>query len=262
MKYGYGVFPLRSRSKTKEKSMTKIVLAAVLLAGTAFATSANAATLLNLTGPAAAQTLGPQSTSAPCIICGTTQAHNPAGFGYNNFKATGGDSNYNLYSTTPTAELGNGVVGNPYTVQQLVNAGGSIFDVAIDVDTTSAKSETLQFFEVLINGVQQFVYNTPTNIANGINNQGNGYADWLLKTVNLSTFAATDTVLFHATWSGAVDGPESFFLTNFSGQNCVGCTPGPTSIPIPPALPLFVAGMIGIGWISRKRKGLNVKQAA
>jgi hypothetical protein len=238
--------------------MRKSFLAGIaFLAMGAFA-PLQAATLLNLTGPADAQTIGPQSTSAPCIICGTTQAHNPAGFGYNNFKATGGDGSYNLYSTTPTAELGDGVVGNPYTVQQLVNAGGSIFDVAIDVDTTSAKSETLQFFEVLINGVQQFVYNTPTNIANGINNQGNGYADWLLKTVNLSTFAATDTVLFHATWSGAVDGPESFFLTNFTGQNCVGCTPTPTAVPIPAALPLFMAGLIGVGWISRKRKTLNL----
>ena len=42
----------------------------------------------------------PQSISDPCIICATTQAHNPAGFGYNNFNSTGNDSSFNLFSST------------------------------------------------------------------------------------------------------------------------------------------------------------------
>ena len=55
--------------------------------------------------------VGPQSTSQPCIICGTTQAHNPAFFGYNNFQQSGNISSYNAYSTTPTAELPDGTPG-------------------------------------------------------------------------------------------------------------------------------------------------------
>jgi hypothetical protein len=233
--------------------MRKLLYAAVLLAGTALASNANAATALTLTG-ITDHSVGPQSTSQPCIICGTTQAHNPAFFGYNNFQQSGNISSYNAYSTTPTAELPDGTPGNPYTVQQIVNAGGSIFDVAIDVNTNSQRSETLQSFEVLVNGTPQYVYNGPTNIGS-IDNNGNGFADWLLSRIDLSRFNATDLVLFHAVWTGAVAGAESFFLTNFTGGTiCVGCTPTPTAVPLPPAVALFLSGLVGIGALKRFTK--------
>jgi hypothetical protein len=44
------------------------------------------------------QTIGPQSVSDPRIICATNQAHNPVGFGYNNFTETGNISSYNMFS--------------------------------------------------------------------------------------------------------------------------------------------------------------------
>lgn len=63
-----------------------------------------------------------------------------------------------------------------------------------------------------------------------------------------------------------------FVLDIFSGTNgrtgavdvSGGGTPFDiTPVPLPPALPLFIAGMIGLGWLGkRKRKGLNVQQAA
>ena len=72
---------------------------------------------LTLTGPIQGNTVGPQSTSNPCIIAGT-QCQQPAGFGFNNFTSSGAISSYNMFSTTPTATVADGVQGTPYTVAQ------------------------------------------------------------------------------------------------------------------------------------------------
>ena len=115
-------------------------------------TGAASAVPLTLTGPIQGNTLGPQSTSNPCIIAGTNCSQ-PAGFGFNNFTASGAISSYNMYSTTPTANVADGVQGTPYTVAQLNAATNNRpFVVAIDVNTTAAAGETLQLFEVLVNG--------------------------------------------------------------------------------------------------------------
>jgi hypothetical protein len=71
------------------------------------------------------------------------------GFGYNDFTSTGALDSFNMYSTTPTGTVADGVQGTPYTVAQLINFVGSSFAVAIDVNTTSAAGETLQLFEVI-----------------------------------------------------------------------------------------------------------------
>src|SRR5215475_10764369 len=92
---------------------------------------------LTLTGPIAGNTVGPQSASNPCIIAGTN-CQQPAGFGFNNFTSSGAISSYNMSSTTPTANVADGVQGSPYTVLQLTGAVGPLFDIAIDVNTTNA----------------------------------------------------------------------------------------------------------------------------
>ena len=112
-------------------------------------TGAASAIPLTLTGPIAGNTVGPQSTSNPCIIA-ATQCQQPAGFGFNNFTQSGAISSYNMFSTTPTANVADGVQGTPYTVAQLTGAVGTAFNVAIDVNTTGAAGETLQLFEVIV----------------------------------------------------------------------------------------------------------------
>src|SRR5678815_3681457 len=99
------------------KRSSKLGLAGIALATTfAWAGTASAAdTLLTLTGPIAGNTVGPQSASAPCVIAGTN-CQNPAGFGFNNFAQGGNQTSFNAYSTTPTAQLADGVQGTPYTV--------------------------------------------------------------------------------------------------------------------------------------------------
>ena len=223
-------------------------LAGIALATTfAWAGAASAAdTVLTLTGPIAGNIVGPQSASAPCVIAGT-QCQNPAGFGFNNFVQGGGQTSFNAYSTTPTATLADGVQGTPYTVSQITGVVGTSFNVAIDVNTAQ-NGETLQSFEVIIGGAgggNDYVYNGPTLIGN-ISNNGNGFGDWTLGTINLSGLSAATTVLFHAVWTGASDGAESFFLVSAGGP--------PTSVPEPETYAMLLAGLGLMGFIARRRK--------
>ena len=197
---------------------------------------------LTLTGPIQGNTVGPQSSSNPCVIA-ATQCQQPAAFGFNNFTSSGAISSYNMFSTTPTATVPDGVQGTPYTVAQLTGAGLTSFNIAIDVNTTAAAGETLQLFEVIINGVVQYNYIGPTVIG-GVANNGNGFGDWTLGVVSLASLAPTDTVLFHAVWNNATDGGESFFL--------VAAT-GPPQVPEPTTVLLLGAGLSALGILRYRR---------
>ena len=224
--------------------MTRMWLAAtaVMLA----LTGAASAVPLTLTGPIAGNTVGPQSSSNPCIIA-ATQCQQPAGFGFNNFTSSGAISSYNMFSTTPTANVADGVQGTPYTVAQLTGAVGSLFNIAIDVNTAAA-GETLQLFEVIIGGAVAYNYVGPTVIG-GIANNGNGFGDWTLGTVSLAGLASTTSVLFHAVWNNASDGGESFFL--------VSAVPIPGPI-VGAGLPGLIFACGGLLALARRRRKLAV----
>lgn len=220
------------------------ILAAAFTAVTLLALANGASAIsLTLTGPIVGNTLGPQSTSNPCIIA-ATQCQQPAGFGFNNFTSAGNISSYNMFSTTPTATVADGVQGTPYTGAQL-NAvtNGQSFVVAIDVNTTQAAGETLQLFQVIVNGVVRDSFTGPAPIGNVANN-GNGFGDWSLGVI--APFSATDQVLFHAVWNGASDGGESFFIVA-----------APAPVPEPATLLLLGSGLAAAGLWGRKRKGLR-----
>ena len=215
-------------------------------------TGAASAIPLTLSGPIAGNTVGPQSSSNPCIIAGT-QCQQPAGFGFNNFTSSGSISSYNMFSTTPTANVADGVQGTPYTVAQLTGAVGTAFNIAIDVNTTSAQGETLQLFEVLVRpdslSPYSVLYNFvgPTNIGN-VNNNGNGFADWTLNTVSLAGLPSTEQILFHAVWNNASDGAESFFLVSSTSV----AVPGPIAGAGLPGLVMACGGLVALA--RRRRK--------
>jgi hypothetical protein len=224
----------------------------VLLAGTAFAlplAASAAPTALTLSGPINGNIIGPESVSNPCIIAGTTCPHQPASMGYNNFKTGGNITSFDAYSTTPTDNnLPDGVQGVPYTVGQLVSVLGShTFTVAIDVNTAS-HLENLTLFEVYIGGTTAadvaYNYVGPTTIGTIFGN-GNGWADYTLGDISLSGLPNSTTVLFRATWDNADDGAESFFLVD---------APDPDPVPEPASLALLGVGLLGLGFVTAKRR--------
>src|SRR5262245_39847041 len=176
-------------------AVAQIFAAALLGVGLTVAPAAQAVTL-TLSGPINNNAVGPQSTSDPCIIA-ATQCQQPAGFGFNNFTSASNIASYNMFSTTPTSTVLDGVQGTPYTGAQLDAVAPLGFIIAIDVNTTVAAGETLQLFQVIVNGVVRDSYTGPAGIPQG--NNGNGFADWTLGVV--FPFAATDQVLFHAVWN-------------------------------------------------------------
>src|SRR5262245_35900759 len=86
--------------------------------------------------------VGPQSSSNPCVIAGTT-CQQPNGLAYTNFVNNGSTSSYDEFSPT-------------YTVSQLASFNLLAFNVAIDVNTTNAAGETLRLFDIIVNGSTAF----------------------------------------------------------------------------------------------------------
>src|SRR5262245_65371239 len=122
--------------------VSRLSLAGLLVLAVTFAWVGTASAIaLTLTGPIQGNTLGPQSASNPCIIA-ATQCQQPAGFGFNNFTSSGAISSFNMFSTTPTANVPDGQQGTPYTGAQLNAAtNNQSFVVAVDVNTTNAAGE-------------------------------------------------------------------------------------------------------------------------
>ena len=201
--------------------------------------------------------LVPQSKSAPCIICATNQAHNPDGFGFNNFDSQGNDSSFNLFSSNITGAFGNGdnVTVTPYTTGQLANFLSGVgdinltFGVAVDINSTGAKSEFLELFQLIDMGApglgDEVVLFELTNVAMPALHNGNGKADYFITGFNLTGINADTRLLFRAQWSGAVDGGESFYIVPIASIN---------DVPLPAAVWMFGGGLGVLAMLSRKRR--------
>jgi hypothetical protein len=246
-----------------KEAMKLAAAVAVVAGGVAIAPPANASLLT--VSPLADADVVPQSASDPCIICATTQAHNPIGFGYNNFDSTGNDSSFNLFSSNVTGSFANGddLTVTPYTGAQLTSflqgLGdlGLTFGVAVDVNSTGAKSEVLELFRLLDLDQagtgplgSRVLFDLASPFAMPDIRNGNGSADYLISGFNLASAGILpgDRLLFQASWDHAVDGGESFYL--------VPRISAVSDVPIPAALPMFGGVIAGAGALGvwRKRK--------
>jgi hypothetical protein len=242
---------------------TATAVAALMLG---LSTPARADALNNLTiGVLSDAQVVPQSASDPCIICATTQAHNPVGFGYNNFDSTGNDTSFNLFSSNITGAFANGddVTVTPYTGGQLRNFLQSVFDVtltfgvAVDINTANGSAngnmETLTEFRLIdldnAPGSRIIFDLTGPIVLPNIRN-GNGSADYLITGFDLSSVGVGDRLLFQASWDHATDGGESFYIVPIVQQ---------IDVPEPGSL-WMLGSMLSIGgiagwWQRRRRHG-------
>lgn len=241
--------------------MTTLGKLRIVAAGALFSLAGAASAVATLTiNEVLPKTVGPQSASNPCIIAGTTCGLQPATMGYNNY-TSGGVTDINVWSTntTPydTLPSSNTFNGTPYTVGQIEGIVGSTsFIIALDVDWAGpGATDALSLFQVYIGDALAYEYNpaTPKVVAKAADN-GNGYADWTLNTVDLGNLPSNTTIYFRAAMTGLTDGPESFFLVGVPAV----CPPDdptcqtPGVVPEPGTLALLGLALGGLGFARRR----------
>ena len=221
--------------------------------------SANATVTLTLSDPISDEDKIQQTAQTPSIFAGAVPTQ-LAGFGWEQFPSGGKPQTYDAFTGSmavdwENAATGNSgdVSGNDYTVGQITSAlgGVSVFDIGIDSNSNKAASEVLELFEVLVDtgmGFEvEFSFNTPSSIA-PINN-GTGFSDYILSSIDLSGFDDSDLVKFHVVISGAVAGQEQLFLI---GEEQIFLTAA--HVPVPAAVWLFGSALLGFIGIARRKQ--------
>ncbi len=247
--------------------------------------AAAAIALLGMTGAAQAVTLGGeewtlggtnlilsatpdpvenQPLNSPCLICGANQPNQPTGFGYNNFKATGNQTDLVYFSTSEVGgSLAPDTIGAGYTGAFLTNYLTALGDLALTVsigldvnDTGTAQVlESFFFLNMTTNTVLASYSPGPGGTAVPSLQNGTGYPDYTLSGLSLAGINLGDELAFFARISGANDGPDSFFLL---AEPAV-------AVPLPAGIWMFGAALTGLGALkmrSRKRKNVTTFDAA
>jgi hypothetical protein len=126
-----------------------------------------------------------------------------------------------------------------YTIETIRTAAGNVFDIGVDVNTTNAATDTLDYFRVYnaTTNTLLFSFETDTNLALAVDlKNGTGWSDWLLQTVDLTGVAPLSEIRFDVRVTSAVDGREQFFIIP-NDDNHV------TEVPEPASLLLVASGV-------------------
>jgi hypothetical protein len=251
--------------------MKKTILAAVLLAGTAFATLPAKAdvvlggqnwtltgTILDLTAVVPG---GNQPQNIQCIICGDNQPQQAANFGYTDFKNNGGLSDLAYFSTNVAggANPGFDTVGLGYdrsflAAYLLANGNGSLnFTIGIDVNDNNVPQvlESFYFLNLTQHTVLAAFSPGPGGTPLPNQNNGTGFPDYTLSgfDLNRGDILPGDQIIFFARISNASDGPDSFFIQATP-------VPGPIVGAGLPGLIAACSGLFGLNWYRRRRNTL------
>lgn len=168
-----------------------------------------------------------QTNNSPCVI-GNPSCQNPGGFNY----------------TLIPANTESGMLMSPtYTVQQIRDLAGNLFGIGVDLQEPDS-DYGLNYFALLIDNVVEFEYTNPGLI--GLNNNGNGFSDWVLAGFDITNFLGSSSAVFKLTFSDAQGAREQFFVTAGSGV-----------VPVPEPLSASLLGLGAIFAASRSRKSLG-----
>jgi hypothetical protein len=253
--------------------MKQLLATTAILAALSFSAQASTVTLGGATWDttnsgslslSATQPAGNQPQNAPCIICGESQPHQPANFGYNDYSNAGNTTSIQAFS-----DQGNGgrntLADNTFATGYTVGAGSPFlayllsqgdtslgFSIGLDINSTN-QAETLNSFYFLDltthTVLASFTGGTPGNVPDISN--GTGFPDYTISgaLLNLNDVHVGDTILFVASMSGLNDGPDSFF---------VEAAPAAAQTPLPASAFLFGIGLAGLAGLVRKRRSNRV----
>jgi hypothetical protein len=162
-----------------------------------------------------------QTQNDPCVI-GNPSCNNPAGFGFT------------VLPVNPTSPQV--TVSPTYTVDQIRTLlGGNVFSIGVDISQAQGQGQPAYALNT-----DAFQFTGPQDFTSA----GNGFSDFVLKTVDLSPFAGSANAIFTVNFSNDTGAREQFFLVSSE-------TP-PAPVPEPATLLLFGSSMAAVGLVRRR----------
>jgi len=182
------------------------------------------------------------------------QTNNPCAFGGNdcNSRLT---PEINAFTQTPTGNNTSSfswdLESPEYSVAAIRLLFGDNFRIGLDFSQAQGQpDQVLGLFAMSINGQVVDLFVGPQAVGpTPAGNAGNGFADYVLVGFNLTGFALTDRVQFHAIMPVSNDGPDqAFFLRGVDFPP----PPPPPPVPEPTTLALMGMALLGAGFMRRR----------